>query len=220
MIFLKIHINCFFPENDFKSTNIDWLNKHSLLCIYHMNIRAINNGQNLHFSVSRQLYSISECWEDLCLGKSPCRCTAADCLLSSNAAPQTSESSLLTFHSFSLSQLYALNFRSAPHPIRIQLLKSHISPLWLQETDPSAIKPRVWSAQLFPQIVFAFWVLGIWSFSSSANTLTMTHCSAARPIAALCRVKPKCSVYIGSSVRQAHGGTNQLLSIAWLPSGK
>lgn len=187
-----------------------------------MNIQATNNGQTLHFSVSRQLNSIWECWEDLCLGKSPCHCAAADCLLSSNAAPQTSESSLLTFHSFSLSHSCTLWTLDLLH---IQSGFNSFNPTF----PPSGCRKRAHlqsnpvSGQHSFSLkyrVFAFWVPGIWSFSSSASTLTMTHCSAARPIAALCSVKPKCSVYIGSSVRQAHGGTIQLLSIAWLPSGK
>lgn len=111
-----------------------------------MNMTAINNGQTLHFSVRRQLNRNLERWEDLCLGKSSCHCAAADCLLSLTAAPQTSESSLLTFHSFSLSHSCTLWTLDLLHS---QSGANSISPLWLQETVPSATKPWVWSARVW-----------------------------------------------------------------------
>lgn len=98
------------------------------------------------FSVRRQLNRNLERWEDLCLGKSSCHCAAADCLLSLTAAPQTSESSLLTFHSFSLSHSCTLWTLDLLH---IQLGANSTSPLWLQQTVPSATKPWVWPARVW-----------------------------------------------------------------------
>lgn len=125
----------------------------SLLPTYDMNMKSVHDGRTLSaLSASRQLNSISSLsGADLCLGKSPCHCAAAGCQLSLSAAPQTTECSLLTFHSFSFSQLYALNFTFAPHPIKNHLLKSHFSLFWLQKTGPSAIKLWVFSAWVLMQ---------------------------------------------------------------------
>lgn len=79
---------------------------------------------------------ILERWDNLCLSKSPCHGAAAHCLFSSNAAPHTTKSSLLTFCSFSLPLLYTLNFKSTPYPIRIQLLKPTFPPSGCRKLAP------------------------------------------------------------------------------------
>lgn len=115
--------------------------------------------------------------------------------------------------SLSHSQLYALNFRSASHPIKMQIFQRHISPSLAAGQQPvfnQTLCP-VWMEGFFLKYgAFAFWVLEIWSFSCWPP-LTMTHCRVTRPLAAQC---------IGSSVRCTHGVTHQRLSAAWLPSGK
>lgn len=106
----------------------------------------------VHFSASRQLYSILFFSGEKTFALANLPVTVQLLIVYSHRVQLHKPPNPVCWpFTLSLSQLYTLNFRSAPHPIRIQPLKTPHFPLWLQKTGPSAIKPYVWSAQVWMQ---------------------------------------------------------------------